>query len=175
MTLRENPCRLCEEIPCTNACPSDALSSTAVQTDGNWDVEKISIGTAVIDTENCLAHWGIRCDACYRACPLLDKAIRLQYQINERTEKHAYFLPQVDAEYCTGCGLCENACITNKAAIFVLPDEVALGKVDKHYLRDWISEDESRIDPNTKMKSLPTELNNQTVENYLNSEDWLND
>ena len=35
------------------------------------------MGVAVIDDKNCIAFWGIQCDACYRACPLLDQAIYL--------------------------------------------------------------------------------------------------
>jgi ferredoxin-type protein NapG len=62
------------------------------------------------------------------------------------------------------------ACITEKAAIFVLPLEVALGRVGDDYVKGWEESDESRIDDSTgpadKMESDPLE--------YLNDGD-LND
>ena len=42
--------------------------------------------------------------------------------------KHAFLKPVVNTDICTGCGLCEKACVTEKPAIFVLPREVASWK-----------------------------------------------
>ncbi len=55
-------------------------------------------------------------DACHRACPLLDEAIKLVYDRNSRTGKHAFLKPVVNPDICTGCGLCEKACVTKKPA-----------------------------------------------------------
>ena len=63
-----------------------------------------------VDHENCLNHLGLRCDICYRVCPVIDKAITLEPQNNPRTGKHALFIPMVHADACTGCGKCEKAC-----------------------------------------------------------------
>jgi len=75
----------------------------------------------------------------------LDKAIYLEYEKNERTGKHAFLKPIVNSDFCTGCGLCERACVTEKAAIFVLPKEIALGAVGNHYIKGWDKKDESRL------------------------------
>ncbi len=90
---RINPCRMCENIPCVPPCPTEALDIKTVSSikDGKevLDINKARMGVAVVDHENCIAFWGIQCDTCYRACPLLDKAITLEYERNERTGKHA--------------------------------------------------------------------------------------
>ena len=88
------------------------------------------MGLAVLsDRENCLAFQGLRCEICYRACPLLGKAISIDFQPQERTGKHAFFLPVVRSEACTGCGMCEHACPLEEAAIKVMPRQLAMGKL----------------------------------------------
>jgi ferredoxin-type protein NapG len=131
---RETPCYMCEDAPCIAACPTDALlPGTAI--------EDARMGLAVlIDQETCLAFQGLRCEVCYRVCPLMGKAIRLEMKPHERTDKHAYFLPVVDSEQCTGCGKCEYACILEKAAIKVLSRDVAKGELGEHYRFDWNEE-----------------------------------
>ncbi len=59
------------------------------------DINKAQMGVAVIDDNSCIAFWGIQCDACYRACPLLGQAISIEYSKNERTGKHAFLKPVV--------------------------------------------------------------------------------
>ena len=170
---RDVPCYLCADIPCTAECPTGALEIILVSNDGGrtLDVNKTRIGLAVMDYENCIAAWGLRCDACYRACPLLDQAITIEHTRNERTGRHAVLLPKVHADVCTGCGLCERACVVEKAAIFVLPLEVALGRVGNNYIKGWEEGDESRIDGTTgpvdKLDSHPLD--------YLNSGDLLDE
>ncbi|MGB2551916.1 ferredoxin-type protein NapG [Campylobacter sp. RM15925] len=164
-TPREVPCYMCTDIPCTVACPTDALDVKLVSTDDKLDINKSRMGIAVLDPYSCIAFAGIQCDACYRACPLIDKALVLEYKRNERTEKHAFLLPVVDANYCTGCGKCENACVTKKAAIFVLPREIGLGEVNDNYVKGWIEGDDTRLkDIDTKIK-----LDQNKVKDYLNS------
>ncbi len=144
---RQMPCYLCQDIPCTVECPTGALDVASVSSDDgqSLDINRARMGLAVMDYHNCIAAWGLRCDACYRACPLIDKAITLEYSRNERTGRHAMLLPKVQTDACTGCGLCERACVVEEAAIIVLPREVALGKVGDNYLRGWDSEDQKRI------------------------------
>lgn len=96
------------------------------------------MGLAVlIDEENCLNFQGLRCDVCYRVCPLIDKAITLELQQNPRTGKHALFIPTVRSDACTGCGKCEKACVLEKAAIKVLPLALAKGELGHHYRWGW--------------------------------------
>jgi ferredoxin-type protein NapG len=119
---------MCPDIPCVPACPTGALDeglvSEAAPEEGRvMNVNLSRMGLAAIDRETCIAYWGMQCDVCYRACPLIDKALKVEYTRNERTGKHAVLTPLVDSEHCTGCGICERACITGKAAIFVLPEK----------------------------------------------------
>lgn len=129
---RAVPCEMCEDIPCVAACPSGALDPALT------DIVEARMGLAVlIDQENCLNFLGLRCDVCYRVCPLIDKAITLEMQHNPRTGKHALFLPTVHSEACTGCGKCEKSCVLDEAAIKVLPARLAKGAPGAHYRLGW--------------------------------------
>ena len=129
---RENPCRMCEDIPCMKACPSGALSKS-LET-----IYKSKMGLAVLlDHENCLNHLGLRCDVCYRACPLIDEAITLEAQVNRRSGVHTLFIPIIHSKHCTGCGKCEHSCVLDNAAIKVLSIDHARGELGKHYRLGW--------------------------------------
>ncbi|MDH4321594.1 MAG: ferredoxin-type protein NapG [Desulfobulbaceae bacterium] len=129
---RQIPCELCENRPCVKACPSGALDPQLT------DIYKARMGLAVlIDQETCLNYQGLRCDVCYRNCPLLDKAITLDAQHNRRSGKHTMFLPKVHSAHCTGCGKCEKACVLEKSAIRVVPIELAKGELGHHYRLGW--------------------------------------
>jgi ferredoxin-type protein NapG len=112
---RDIPCEMCEDIPCVEACPTGALDPAL--TDMNF--------------------LGLRCDVCYRVCPLIDEAIKLKLQHNARSGKHAMMLPTVQADACTGCGKCEYACVLPEAAIKVLPRRLARGAAGDHYRVGW--------------------------------------
>lgn len=146
---REVPCYMCTDIPCVKNCPTDALSPELLydsqKEEKVMNINEADMGIAVLDQNNCVAFWGIRCDACYRACPLIDEALTIKTERNERTGKHALLKPVVHADKCTGCGMCEHACITEKASIVVLPREVALGSVSEQYIKGWEEGDEQRI------------------------------
>jgi ferredoxin-type protein NapG len=142
---KDVPCYMCDDIPCVPVCPSGALDQESLTNEeGELDFRKMDMGVAVVDTNSCIAFWGLQCDACYRACPLMDEAISLKYNRNSRTGKHAFLEPVINPEICTGCGLCERACVTEKAAIFVLPREVAQGKPGDHYVKGWDTKDQQR-------------------------------
>ncbi|MDD2699075.1 MAG: ferredoxin-type protein NapG [Arcobacteraceae bacterium] len=166
-TPREIPCYMCPDIPCVPVCPSGALDITKISTDGKLDINKAQMGVAIVDSKNCIAYWGIQCDACYRACPLLDKAIKLDYARNERTGKHAFLTPVVDSDICTGCGLCERACVTQKASIIVLPREIVLGKAGDHYVKGWDKADEKRLETAVS-ETTTTKISNQKAVDSLN-------
>jgi ferredoxin-type protein NapG len=135
-TAREIPCEMCEDIPCVAACPTGALDK------GLTDIDDARMGLAVlVDQETCLNALGLRCDVCYRVCPVIDKAITLEQSANLRTGKHALFMPTVHSEFCTGCGKCEKACVLEEAAIKVLPLPLAKGHQGAHYRLGWIEKE----------------------------------
>ncbi len=167
---REVPCYMCPDIPCVPVCPTGALDEKSVSDDktGELDINKADMGLAVIDDESCIAFWGIQCDACYRACPIFGDAITIEYTKNERTGKHAFMKPIVHSDHCTGCGLCERACVTEKPAIFVLPRENALGKAGDYYIKGWDKNDEKRLE-NATSKTTTTEISKDSAMDSLNS------
>ncbi len=131
-TARDIACEMCADIPCVKACPSGALDR------GLTDIDKSRMGlAALVDQETCLNFLGLRCDVCYRVCPVIDKAITLDPQTNARTGKHTLFIPVVHSEHCTGCGKCEKACVLPEAAIKIFPVKLAKGKLPEHYRKGW--------------------------------------
>ncbi len=129
---RDKPCEMCPDIPCAKACPSGALDAT------QENINDARMGLAVLlDHETCLNWQGLRCDVCYRVCPLIDKAITLERHQNERTKLHTVFIPTVHSEACTGCGKCEQGCVLEEAAIKVLPMSLAKGILGGHYRFGW--------------------------------------
>ena len=167
-TPREIPCYMCTNIPCTYVCPSGALDVKLLieKQSGKPSINEAKMGLAVIHRESCIAYEGIQCDACYRACPLMNDAITLEMDVNQFTHRHANLKPVVHSDKCTGCGVCEHACVVEKAAIFVLPREHATGMMGDHYIRSWKNEED-------KLKEKSLELNDD--EDIKNAIEYLND
>mgnify|MGYP001820115886 FL=1 len=114
------------------ACPTNALDHELT------DIEQSRMGLAVVvDQESCIAFHGLRCEVCFNVCPIRGRAITLDMQHNERSGKHALFIPVVHSDACTGCGLCERACILDEAAVKVFPTHLAKGELGKHYRLGW--------------------------------------
>ena len=132
-TARTGPCEMCEDVPCVVNCPTGALDNTLV------DINKAKMGLAVVvDHETCIAFLGLRCEVCFNVCPLRGDAISLDYRHNVRSGRHALFIPVVNSDACTGCGLCERACILEDApAIKVFPTHLAKGDLGHHYRVGW--------------------------------------
>ncbi len=129
---RDIPCEMCEDIPCVKACPTGALDKELT------DINEARMGLAVLaDQETCLNFLGLRCDVCYRICPLIDEAITLDMQHNRRSGKHAMFLPVIHSEACTGCGKCERTCVLEISAIKVFPKQLVKGELGPHYRLGW--------------------------------------
>jgi ferredoxin-type protein NapG len=131
---RDIPCYMCLNIPCMKACPTGSLSPELK------NINDSRMGLAVIDIENCLSWQGLRCEICYRVCPLKDKAISVENH-PRRISKHAMFVPLVHSDACTGCGQCEKACPTEKAVIRVVEAKLVQGRIGDHYRLGWKHED----------------------------------
>jgi ferredoxin-type protein NapG len=130
---RNIPCYMCSDVPCVPACPTGALNPALK------DISKARMGLAVIDAESCLSWQGLRCEVCYRVCPVKGDAISIQNHPRQ-TSKHALFVPMVHSEACTGCGMCEDACPTEEAAIRVINPRLVQGRIGSHYRLGWKSD-----------------------------------
>ena len=131
-TARLAACEMCDDMPCVKACPTGALTPKLN------DIHEAKMGLAVLsDHETCLNFLGLRCDVCYRVCPVIDQAITLENVHNPRSDRHALLLPTVHSEHCTGCGKCEKACVLPEPAIKVMPVSLAKGKLPAHYRKGW--------------------------------------
>lgn len=142
---RENACHLCLDIPCTSACPTNALDLNLLRVDNKLSIYNTKIGLATLNTQTCLAYLGLQCTMCIRACPLADTAIVLHNERNPRTDMHAFLKPLVVPNYCTGCGMCEHACPTKVASIKVLPLFLSKGDIGSSYIVGWNENDEKRL------------------------------
>ncbi|MGB5744743.1 MAG: ferredoxin-type protein NapG [Sedimenticolaceae bacterium] len=129
---RKIPCEMCDDIPCVKACPTGALDPALTE------IDTARMGLAVVvDQEACIAFQGLRCEVCFNVCPIRGKAITLDYRHNDRSGRHALFIPIVHSRACTGCGKCEKACILEEAAIKVFPIALAKGLLGPHYRLGW--------------------------------------
>ena len=118
---REQACRLCEDFPCVAACPTGALRDVEARAD-------VHMGPAVIEEDLCIALQGMRCEVCYRVCPLIDEAMTIDYRMREGDAIHAVFAPRIDREKCVGCGLCVERCVVGEPRVAIRivadPDQV---------------------------------------------------
>lgn len=126
---REVPCYMCPDTPCVQACPTGALDK------GLPDIDEATMGVArLVDHKGCINMQGLRCEVCYRVCPLIGEAITLEPQTRRRNgHNYKALAPTVHADACTGCGKCEHACILLEAAIKVLPRHLAVGQASGEY------------------------------------------
>lgn len=91
------PCMMCPDTPCIDACPSGALLPT----------DRIRMGTARINPLDCLAGTG--CFSCGERCPVPGAITRQGGK------------PVVSADACTGCGICQWVCPAPHNAVLILP------------------------------------------------------
>ena len=98
------PCRMCPSFPCVEVCPTEALRNIVTLRD-------VNMGYARISETRCIAYQGMRCEVCYRVCPLIDEAITIDFSALEDDNIHTRFIPVIDQEVCTDCGLCVQRCV----------------------------------------------------------------
>jgi MauM/NapG family ferredoxin protein len=103
---RARGCTLC--MACTQVCPTGALTALPATDEG---VRAVAMGTAFVSEDICYSYHGRTCGACYHACPLPGKALKVGL----------FEQPTVDPDWCVGCGLCEQSCIHMPQAIRVIP------------------------------------------------------
>ena len=112
VNARAQACRLCVEFPCAAVCPTGALEVPAER-------RGAGMGVAVINEDTCLSFQGMRCEVCYRACPLIDQAISIDYRLREGDAIHSLFAPVIDEEQCVGCGLCVERCVVDEPDVAI--------------------------------------------------------
>lgn len=111
----ERACTMC--LSCGPACPTEALTPLA-------EASEIDMGLAVVDERLCVSINGTGvCGACFTACPLRGLAIT-------QGIRNA---PEIHAEHCTGCGLCEEFCIVDERA--------GIRAIQVRSKRDWAQEE----------------------------------
>jgi heterodisulfide reductase subunit A-like polyferredoxin len=139
--VREDRCVACGL--CVDACPQVGGNEFDVGLKARKAIFRPfpqSVPAAyAIDAESCLSWQGLRCEVCYRVCPVKGAAITIQNHPRQ-TSKHALFVPMVHSEACTGCGMCEDACPTEVAAIRVINPKLVQGRIGSHYRLGWKSD-----------------------------------
>ena len=105
----EMSCVLCDGLVCMRDCPSGAIQPTAFFL--------IDMGTAVWHADRCTRTTvaGDECRICVDKCPVGTQALDIKGRD-----------VVVNAEHCSGCGVCQNACPTSPKSIEVIPKAARL-------------------------------------------------
>lgn len=98
------PCKVCDTLACTRACPSGALRSLN-------SAREIRMGLASVNRRACVRTQGEACTICVDRCPIGSEAIRIGPSGDV----------EVDAHGCVGCGVCQHYCPALPKAIRVEP------------------------------------------------------
>ena len=93
------PCVVCEDMPCIPVSEPGVLSKRY----------SVKMGTAMIDTQTCLAHTGTGCSVCAEQCPV-PGAIAVEHR-----------RPRIENEICNGCGVCQHVCPAPHNAVAIMP------------------------------------------------------
>ncbi len=113
MDLLVRGCQMCRDWPCVMACEPEVLKLP--DQDSETPPEAARLARVEINTETCLPYQGPECGACAHACP-----------VPGALEWDGGIRPVINAEHCTGCALCREACIVEPKAINVsafIPDD----------------------------------------------------
>ncbi len=106
-------------VLCAQVCPSGAIRRMSIaEKSGTETGVPVKVGTAFLDRSRCLPwSFGRNCMVCEEVCPVSPKAIHRTPQAVEIEGRMVeLYLPQVDVERCTGCGLCQHECPVNDLA-----------------------------------------------------------
>jgi ferredoxin-type protein NapG len=108
---RKSPCVVCSDLSCMKICPTGALKLVG-------SASQIDMGFAEVDHTRCLrsprpgAPRGEDCRLCVTSCPFGEIAIGID--VEDRVAVR---------DGCVGCGVCERACPTEPASIWVVSKE----------------------------------------------------
>jgi MauM/NapG family ferredoxin protein len=100
---RSQPCTVCLDMPCVQACPTEALTLPP----GGWSGYRLA--SLELVPERCVTWNGTPCRVCAEACPVGERALIMDEGGH----------PVIRAEGCVGCGVCVRACITSPSS-FIL-------------------------------------------------------
>lgn len=103
IVARSSPCVVCDDLACMKACPTGALKLVE-------SVANIRMGIAAVDHARCLRTNGEYCTLCITPCPVGEAAIGIDAHSQVRIRPG-----------CIGCGICERACPTEPASVWVIP------------------------------------------------------
>lgn len=103
----EQPCLMCSDFPCIQACPEEALTRRVPP----------MMGTARITEHLCLAYHGTTCSVCSERCPVAGAITWQQVATGLGTSSR----PVVTESICTGCGVCRFVCPAPENAILLMP------------------------------------------------------
>ncbi len=98
-------CQMCDGWPCVKACEPGVLKLPETEEDDPPPLPKLA--RVSIDPALCLPYQGPECGACRDSCPVPGALLW-------RGTK-----PVIDADACTGCALCREACIVEPNAVRV--------------------------------------------------------
>jgi ferredoxin-type protein NapG len=103
LNLMRKGCHLCADWPCVQACKPEALILPVPEAEEPVPLPQLAL--ANIDSQHCLPYLGPECGACEGSCPVPGA---LTWDGNK---------PVINAELCTGCALCREACIADPKAV----------------------------------------------------------
>ena len=114
LDLLHKGCHLCEDWPCVVSCQAGALAvGSGIDTEppvgdaSSSGPLPRSLAMIGIDQSRCLPYQGPECGACADSCPVSGALAWVSAK------------PRIDPQFCLGCSLCREACITDPPAITV--------------------------------------------------------
>ena len=107
---RESPCVVCTDLSCMKVCPTGALELVEKTSDIDMGVAIFEYDTCLRNPSNSVDDGSEDCTLCIVHCPEEDAAIGLDDDGKIEVR-----------EGCIGCGVCERACPTEPASIWIKP------------------------------------------------------